>query len=132
MIKNYFKTAVRNLLRYKGFSVINILGLSIAIAGCLVIGLFVQDEQRYDKFIKDGENIYRFYTRRMDVNSVVSTASVPPMFATHARQYPEVEQATRILMTDNRRLIEANGIKRTKIKGLSLILLSSVYSRFDF
>ena len=128
MIKNYFKTAVRNLLRYKGFSVINILGLSIAIAGCLVIGLFVQDEQKYDKFIKDGENIYRFYTRRTDVNAVVSTASVPPMFATHVRQYPEVEQATRILMTDNRRLIEANGIKAYEDKGL--VIDSAFFSVF--
>jgi len=44
MIKNYFKIALRNLYRYKGFSLINILGLAIGISGCLLIGLFVWDE----------------------------------------------------------------------------------------
>jgi len=41
MFKNYFKTAIRNLWRYKGFSFINILSLTIGIIGCLVIALFV-------------------------------------------------------------------------------------------
>ena len=118
MIRNYFKTALRNLFRYKGFTLINILGLSIAITGCLVIGLFVRDERQYDTFIKGGENIYRFYTRRIDVSPVTSTANTPPMFATHIQQYPEVEHATRIMMTDNRRLIEANGKKAYEDKGL--------------
>ena len=45
MIKNYFKPALRTLLRYKGFTLINILGSSIAVTGSLVIGLFVRDEQ---------------------------------------------------------------------------------------
>ena len=49
MIKNYFKTALRTLLRYKGFTLINILGLSIAVTGCLAIGLFVRDEQNCDR-----------------------------------------------------------------------------------
>ncbi len=128
MLKNYFKTAMRNLLRYKGFSLINILGLSISITGCLVIGLFVLDEQKYDKFIKDGENIYRFYTRRTDVSPTTTTACVPPMFATHVQQYPEVETTTRILMTDDRRLIEANGIKAFEDKGL--VIDSSFFNVF--
>ncbi len=128
MIKNYIKTALRNLIRYKGFTLINILGLSIAITGCLVIGLFVQDEQQYDKFIKGGDDIYRFYTRRIDVSPVTSTANTPPMFATHMQQYPEVEYATRILMTDNRKLIEANGKKAYEDKGL--VVDSSFFSVF--
>ncbi len=128
MIKNYIKTALRNLIRYKGFTLINILGLSIAITGCLVIGLFVQDEQQYDKFIKGGDDIYRFYTRRIDASPVTSTANTPPMFATHMQQYPEVEYATRILMTDNRKLIEANGKKAYEDKGL--VVDSSFFSVF--
>jgi putative ABC transport system permease protein len=92
MFKNYLKTAVRNLLRYKGFSLINIMSLSIGLIGCLVIGLFVWDEWQYDKFVPDGENIYRFYTKGAKSTGNSSTASVPPMFATHVqRQYPEVE-----------------------------------------
>ena len=54
MLRNYFKVAMRNLWRYKGFSLINILGLTIGIVGCLVIGLFVYDEYQYDKFVRKG------------------------------------------------------------------------------
>ena len=70
MIKNYFKTALRNLLRYKGFTMINIASLTIGITGCLVIGLFVWDERQYDKNIPGGENIYRIYNERKDNNSI--------------------------------------------------------------
>src|SRR4030095_11689567 len=104
MIKNYLKTALRNLLRYKGFTLINILGLSIAITGCLAIGLFVRDERQYDKFIIGNENMYRFYTQRNSTTSSSFTASVPPMFATYMQQFPEVENTTRILMTPDRHM----------------------------
>jgi len=46
MIRNYLKTALRNLIRYKGFALINIASLTIGIVGCLLIGLFVWDEQQ--------------------------------------------------------------------------------------
>ncbi|HLG38204.1 MAG TPA: ABC transporter permease [Chitinophagaceae bacterium] len=117
MIKNYLKTALRNLLRYKGFSLINILGLSIAITGCLVIGLFVSDEKQFDRFIKDSGNIYRFYTRKTKEAPITSTANVPPMFATHIQQFPEVEYTARILMSPGRRLIEAHKVKAYEDKG---------------
>jgi putative ABC transport system permease protein len=51
MIKHFFKTTLRNLLHYKGFTIINIASLSIGIIACLVIGLFVWDERQFDKNI---------------------------------------------------------------------------------
>jgi putative ABC transport system permease protein len=126
MIKNYFKTALRTLLRYKGFTLINVLGLSIAMTGCLIIGLFVRDEKQYDKFVSSSENIYRFYTKNN--TSSTSTAVVPPMFATTVQQYPEVENTTRVLMTDDRSLIEAHKIKAYEDKGL--IVDSTFFSVF--
>lgn len=59
MIYNYFKIAYRNLLKYKTYSAINILGLAIGIASCILILLFVQDELSYDEFHKDSDRIYR-------------------------------------------------------------------------
>ena len=50
MLKNYFKVAFRSLLRNKGFSVINILGLSIGMASAAIILLWVQNEVSYDRF----------------------------------------------------------------------------------
>jgi putative ABC transport system permease protein len=59
MIKNYFKTAVRNLLRNKIFSLINVLGLAIGISASLVIYLLVNYHFTFDKFEKDNDRIYR-------------------------------------------------------------------------
>ncbi len=87
MLKNYLKTAFRNLIRYKGFSLINILSLAIGITGCLVIALFVWDELQYDKFFKGHENVYRVYNVSTDNNNSTQTLAVtPPMFATYLQQ----------------------------------------------
>jgi putative ABC transport system permease protein len=59
MFKNYFKTAFRNLLRNKIFSLINVLGLSIGISASLVIYLLVNYHFTFDKFEKDNDRIYR-------------------------------------------------------------------------
>jgi putative ABC transport system permease protein len=106
MLKNYFKTALRNLLRYKGFSFINILSLAIGVTGCLVIGLFVWDEWQYDKSIPEGENIYRMYGQRTDHNATTYQAVVPPMYATFLQQqYPEIDTATRMIMIGDKYLM---------------------------
>ena len=55
MLKNYFKIAIRNLWKNKGFSFINIFGLAVGIAVCLLIILFVIDELSYDKFNKNSK-----------------------------------------------------------------------------
>src|SRR5258705_6166612 len=118
MFKNYLKTAIRNLFRYKGFAIINISSLAIGIIGCLVIGLFVWDEWQYDKSIKDGENIYRIYEQRNDNNSITYAACVPPAFATFVKQqYPEVETATRILMSGDNYLMVVGDKKAYEEKG---------------
>src|SRR5215218_8719505 len=100
MFKNYLKTAWRNLTRHKGFTLINVLGLTIGLTGCLVIGLFVWDEMQYDKNIPGGEHVYRVYDKWSNngVNSVV--APVPPAYAPYLQNnYPEVANTVRILMT---------------------------------
>lgn len=118
MIKNYLKTAWRNLLRYKGFSLINILSLAIGITGCLVIGVFVWDELKYDKSIEGGENVYRIYEERNNNNSITYNASVPPMFATFLNmQYPEVDTTARMLMSGDKYLVELGENRGYEEKG---------------
>jgi len=100
------------LWRYKGFALINILSLTIGIIGCLVIALFVWDEKQYDKFVPGGDNIYRVYEQRNNNNVTTYAACVPPAFATFLKQqYPEVSMSTRILMSDDKFLME-NGDKK--------------------
>jgi putative ABC transport system permease protein len=119
MLENYFKTAFRNILRYKGFSLINIASLAIGATGCLIIGLFVWDELRFDRFIPGGENVYRVYNKRSDNISTSSLAVVPPMFATYAKQhYPEVESTMRIIMESGKKLWEVGDLRSYEEKGL--------------
>jgi len=118
MIKNYFKTAIRNLLRYKGFAMINIASLTIGIVGCMVIGLFVWDEWQYDKSIKGGENIYRLYDENKNNNNTSYGAPVPPAYTTFLQQhYPEVDATTRILMNADKFLVEAGEKRNYEEKG---------------
>ncbi len=63
MIGNYFKVASRNILKRKLYSFINAFGLSIGIAFCLLIYLFIQDENSFDQFHVNKEEIYRINNR---------------------------------------------------------------------
>ena len=68
MIKNYFKTAFRNLQRNKVYAFINIAGLSLGLACAMLIILYVKDEVSYDRFHSNGSNIYRIVTQSIDKN----------------------------------------------------------------
>jgi len=98
MLKNYFKIAFRNLLRYKGFSFINIFGLATGMACSLLIFLFVKDEISYDSFHKDSENIYRIVKDFVnDDGSRLPDATTPPAVGpAMQREIPEVAHITRV------------------------------------
>ncbi len=118
MFKNYLKTAIRNLLRSKGFTIINIASLAIGITGCLVIALFVIDELKFDRSIRGGENVYRIYTERSDNNVSTKAAVVAPAIASYLdQQYPEVDTTLRILMVSDKFLFEANQKSNYENKG---------------
>lgn len=118
MFGNYFKTAIRNLLRYKGFAIINISSLTIGIIGCMVIGLFVWDEWQYDKNIPGGENVYRIYEERRNNDVITYGAPVVPAYATYLQQnYPEVDTTLRILMSIDKFLMEVGEKKNYENKG---------------
>ena len=59
MIRNYFKIALRNIVRHKAFTAINIAGLAIGMTCSIFILLWVQNELSYDRFHKNVQNIYR-------------------------------------------------------------------------
>ncbi|UOQ54859.1 ABC transporter permease [Hymenobacter cellulosivorans] len=100
MLKNYLLVAYRNLVRHKAFSFLNIAGLALGLTACLLIGLFVHDELQFDQFVPAGNRIYRVYTQQTKTEAPESYASVAPMFATTLkREFPEVEQTMRIMMT---------------------------------
>jgi len=98
MIFSYIKTAWRNIKRYKGYSLINLLGLAIGIACCLVILIYVQDEFSYDRYPHDYERIYRLTEHLQSLNrGDISTARTPPPWAPSlAEDFPEIESYVRI------------------------------------
>lgn len=93
MIKNYLKTALRNLLRHKLFSGLNIFGLAAGMACSILILLWVQDELSFDKFNTNADHIFRVTAKVSDVNAAV----VPPALAYAMKtQIPSVKNAARI------------------------------------
>ncbi len=98
MIKNYFKIAWRNLIKNKTHTLINIAGLSIGMAACLLILQFVSFELSYDQFNKDENDIYRVYNDRYQNGKLIQHGTItysavgPAMKA----DFPEVSANTRV------------------------------------
>ncbi len=97
MLKNYFKTAWRNLMKHKTFSFINIAGLSIGISICFIIMLYVQNELSFDKFNKNADRIVRIVFKA-DINGgkIFEANVMPPVAQAMENDYPEVQDATRL------------------------------------
>jgi putative ABC transport system permease protein len=96
MLRNYLKTALRNLWKNKGFSAINILGLAIGLATCLLIIIYVMDEVSYDRYNKNADRIYRLdaeikFGGNHFILAVAPAAAGPAM----RRDFPEVEKEVR-------------------------------------
>jgi putative ABC transport system permease protein len=98
MIRNYIKIAFRALVRSKAHSAINIVGLSLGIAVCILITLFVKDEWTFDNFHSKADRIYRVYAREdWGENQQFSSANTPfPMGPALKDNLPEVEYQVRL------------------------------------
>lgn len=96
MIKNFIKIALRNIKKHKGYSFINITGLALGMACCLLIIIWVLDEISYDRFHKDAQNLYRveenqdYSGREYHVN--VTPYPLAPVLKD---EVPEIDEATR-------------------------------------
>src|SRR5690349_3364996 len=99
MLQNYIKIAIRNLARNKVYSAINIFGLALGVACCLLLSLYIQDELSYDKHHKRSEDIYRIVTTfQSEISGIQKSGTVSPPIAMAAKaEIPEVEGAARVL-----------------------------------
>ncbi|MEP6513852.1 MAG: ABC transporter permease, partial [Parafilimonas sp.] len=103
MFKNYFKTAWRNLLRNKMFSLINVLGLTVGLASVIFILIWIQNELSYDKYNLNADRTYRVDREFLnpDGSTNIHLASVALPFAPLLeKNFPEIEKLTRF-MQDN-------------------------------
>lgn len=116
MLKNYFKTAWRNILRYKAFSAINIIGLAIGMTCSILILLWVQNEKSYDRFQENANQIYRVTASLADQDAAV----VPPvMIAALKDKFPAIKNTVRISYPE-KHVVEV-GTKKFLEEGVSYV-----------
>ncbi|HEY5406484.1 MAG TPA: ABC transporter permease [Ginsengibacter sp.] len=102
MFRNYLKTALRNLRKNKLYSIINIFGLTVGLAACLLIGIYINNELSYDKFNANANRIVRAtmeYSNAGTVNKIATTGTkVGPQFK---RTFPLVQEYARTFISHN-------------------------------
>lgn len=129
MFKHYFKIALRNFTRQKLFSFINVLGLAVGLAACIMILFWVQDEVSYDNFHKNYENIYRV---EREMNFDQQHAQVPitsyPYGPTMVDEYPEVINTVHLVHDEMFVLDKRNVLNRMPVLGAD----NSIFEMFDF
>ncbi|MFA6088094.1 ABC transporter permease [Mucilaginibacter sp.] len=109
MIRNFIKTAFRTLLKNKGFTAINVLGLALGLATCLLIVFYVVDELSYDRYNTKADRIYRVNMDMKYGGNVASFAiTPPPLAATLANNFPEVERTARLIHDTGVRIKKGN------------------------
>jgi len=97
MLKNYILVALRNLWRHRGYTLINIFGLTIGLASTIFILLYVINEMTYDRFHAKSDQIYRVWiSGSMPATEMRHAVSSAPMAEALLNDYPEVEQSVRI------------------------------------
>jgi putative ABC transport system permease protein len=117
MFKTFLKISFRNIAKHKGFALINISGLTLGLASCLLIGLFVWDEKQYDKGIPGADEIYRVYIKADRTEGISNSAGTSPMFApTLKQEFPEVKESARIMQIQSKSLFE-QGNKKLYLEG---------------
>lgn len=130
MLQNNFKIAWRNLKRDKGFSIINIIGLTIGLMAATAIALWIQSELTYDRFYSKTDRLYEVFTSDEFQGEKHAWGQTPAILGpTLAAEYPEVEAVVRIANMGNRYVFRVGDNKFTP-RGIAPD--SSFFSLFDF
>ncbi len=98
MLKSYFKIALRNLLRHKGYTLVNVSGLTIGLVVCLFILLYVRDEISFDAFHENEDRLYRILEDQHYADGTVFTTSATPgpLAKDLVEKIPEITKAARV------------------------------------
>src|SRR3954453_3717514 len=104
MFKNYFKTAFRSLIRNRNYTIINIVGLAVGIAVCMMIFIIIQFQTSFDAFHSKKDRVYRVLTEyhHADSASITYGRNVPfPMPTGLKTAFPQVEQVVPVYASHN-------------------------------
>ncbi len=130
MIRNYFKTAWRNLIKNKFYSVINIVGLAIGLAVGIIILLWVQDELSYDNFHRNADNIYKINSHFGKGADEQIWDAAPAPLSIFCKQIPEVINSVRIKARENQLLFIYHNKKF--LENTTAFTDPSFFTLFDF
>ena len=115
MLKNYFKTAIRNLRRNKSYAVINTLGLTVGISACLLLFLIIQFESSFDNFHPKKNSIYRVNTEFHNQDGITYSSGISFAVAPALRiDFPQVKQVAPILNSGGQITIGNSGAQSKK------------------
>ncbi len=129
MLKSYFKIAIRNLLKNRIYSLINITGLTIGFACCLIVLLYAQSELSYNDFHDKGDRLYRVLRETTRPNRISRSSTAFTRFAGYAQDnLPEIEKTVRITSYGERLII----IDDLKVKKQILFADSTFFDVFSF
>ena len=101
MLKNYFKIAWRNILKHKGYSFINIFGLTVGITVFIVIALYVQHELSFDRYHENADSIYRVVRGENNDSETGYALTSPPIGSALNEEIPEIAGSGRIIKSRN-------------------------------
>jgi putative ABC transport system permease protein len=129
MFKNYFITSMRSLMRSKGFSVINILGLAVGLATFSLISIYVYHELSFDRYHKNADRIVRIVENLRTENELLfQSVSSPPMGPHMLKDFPEIESYVRLQRWNL--LVDRNGF--SSYEPDNYIADSTVFDIFSF
>lgn len=107
MFRNYLSVALRNLRRHPAYSLINIAGLAIGMATCILILLYIQDELSYDRYHPHADRVYRIVDDIESGGQTVQTAGSPTGWGPALkRDFPEIELVVRLRGTESAWLVD--------------------------
>jgi hypothetical protein len=139
MFKNYFKTAFRSLSRNRNYTIINIAGLAVGIAVCMIIFIILQFQTSYDAFHSKKDRVYRVLTEYHSAEAAPLTygKNVPfPMPAGLKTAFPQLEQVAPVYAShnDDLQVLDGNGTPVKNFKEGSGVFYTtpSFFTIFDF
>ncbi|HEU5289144.1 MAG TPA: ABC transporter permease, partial [Cyclobacteriaceae bacterium] len=130
MFKNNLKIALRSLLKQKKYTLINIMGLAVGIASCLLIMLYVQHEISYDKFFENHERIYRMVLERKYPNHSTFYTVVPHSYESVAKQdFAEIEESTLVFYGGSAPIIYKDGKEEKRFEDEAIAFVDTTFFR---
>ncbi|MCB0588163.1 MAG: ABC transporter permease, partial [Phaeodactylibacter sp.] len=128
MLKNYLKIAIRNLLREKLYSTINILGLGIGVAVALLLGLYARQEWSFDNFHSKKDRIHRVWVKEHYQGEVFFNTVTPVVLAGVLEDnFPEVEKTVQYIQVNNL-VKQGSEVSQERVH----VITPSVLEVFDF